>query len=149
MAVLSTYSRYGRPPTLNDPLPIFQHDLAGFEDAHLIEPFAPQLKANKFIGLPQVMPHDFNLTDGSHGVMYVTFRMGPRRELVFRIGPETIMRHAIDCCLRSWVHPEGREFMAWELLFYLPCNTRIDYYKPLTAMEVSLFRSCSLWWAGR
>ena len=85
------------------------------------------------------MAYDFDLSHGSSDVLYATFRMGPRQDLVFRIGPEMIMRHAIDRCLETWRHPDGRKFMAWELFFYLPCNTRIDYYKPLTAAEVSLF----------
>lgn len=149
MAVISASSSRSRSySTPTDPLSIIQHALANGQGAQLIELLASQLKTNQFIGQPAAIPHDFDLSHGSHEVMYVTFRNGPRKEVVIKIGPETIMRHAIDCCLGMWRHPDGRRFMAWELFFYLPCNTRIDYYAPLTARQVSLLCFGSLWWVG-
>ncbi|ELR10008.1 hypothetical protein VC83_06411 [Pseudogymnoascus destructans] len=143
MAVLSVTSSRGRSysPTSTlptDPLSIIQHALASGQGAQLIELLASQLKTNQFIGQPTAVPHDFDLSHGSHEVMYVTFRMGPRKEVVFKIGPDTIMRHEIDCCLEMWRYDDGRRYMAWELFFYLPCNTRIDYYKPLAAKELGV-----------
>lgn len=67
----------------------------------------------------------------------MTFRMGPRRELVFKVGPQTLMRRAIDRCLDAWRNEQGGRFNPWELFFYLPCNGKIDYYKPMTAAQVS------------
>ncbi|OBT70056.1 hypothetical protein VE03_00585 [Pseudogymnoascus sp. 23342-1-I1] len=148
MAVLTAPSRHGRSyqpphavPTSRpspDPMSIIQLALASSQGHQLIELLAAQLKGNQFIGQPQTMAHDFDLSHGSREVMYVTFRMGPRRELVFKIGPETIMRHAVDRCLETWRSDEGRRFMAWELFFYLPDNVRIDYYKPMTAAELGV-----------
>jgi hypothetical protein len=150
MAVLPTTSYRGRsysrpltqPVSATDHLASLNLALSTPEGHKLLELLAAQLKASKFIDQTVMTPHDFDLSDGAHEVMYVTCRMGARQELVFKIGPGTLMRHAIDRCLETWRHPEGRRYMAWELFFYLPCNTRIDYFKPMTAKEVCLL---SLW----
>ncbi|OBT89417.1 hypothetical protein VE02_02056 [Pseudogymnoascus sp. 03VT05] len=139
MAVISTSSSRSRsysPPT--DPLTIIQHALASGQGPQLIELLAAQLKANEFIGQPVAVPHDFDLSHGSQEVMYVTFRNGPRKELVFKIAPETIMRQAIAFCLEVWRNDWGVRFKASELFFYLPCNNKIDYYTPLTARQLGV-----------
>ena len=93
-----------------------------------------------------VMAHDFDLSDGARDIMYVTIRMGPRQELVFKIGPQTLMRHAIDRCLDTWRKPNGQRFMGGELVFHMPDNNKINYYEPRTAAEVSLFFLFSSGW---
>ncbi|OBT92769.1 hypothetical protein VE01_09154 [Pseudogymnoascus verrucosus] len=138
MAVLSAPSSRSRSNSPTDPLAIIQAALANGQGPQLIELLATQLKANQFIGQPIAIPHDFDLSHGSQEAMYVTFRHGPRKELVFKIGPDTIMKHAIDWCLETWRNDWGGRFMAWDLFFYLPDNMRIDYYKPLTARQLGI-----------
>ncbi|KFY86485.1 hypothetical protein V500_07593 [Pseudogymnoascus sp. VKM F-4518 (FW-2643)] len=138
MAIYSASSLRGRSPTPKDPLSALTQALAGAQGAQLLELLAARLKANKLTDQAEAKPHDFDLSRGAREVMYVTFRMGPRQELVFKIVPGTIMRRALDLCLDTWRGPEGDRYMASELFFYLPCNTKIDYDDFMTAEELEI-----------
>jgi hypothetical protein len=96
-------------------------------------------KRNELIRQLNASTYDFDLSNDSADVLYTTFRFGPRKELVFKISPSTLMRNAIILCLDAWRRPDGDIYSPEELFFYMPCNNKIDYYKPKTALEVSSF----------
>lgn len=144
MAIHPALSRFGKSSTSKDPLSVINEALASAQGAQLLELIAAQLKANKLIGQTETTAHDFDLSAGAREVMYVTCRMGPRQELVFKISPKTLMIRVMHCCCDTWRDSEGHMFFAPELFFYLPCNTKIDYYSWMTAEQV---RSHSESWA--
>ncbi|KFY45194.1 hypothetical protein V494_01094 [Pseudogymnoascus sp. VKM F-4513 (FW-928)] len=82
--------------------------------------------------------YDCDLSGGQEEVMYVTFRMGPRSALVFKIGPQTPMNRAIRRCVSNWKDDEGGRFTARELFVFLPCNSRIEYDKRMTAAQLGI-----------
>lgn len=137
MAIHPALSRFGKSSTPEDPLSAINEALASDLGAQLIKLIAKQLKPNKYIGQANTTAHDFDLSYGTRKAMYVACRMGPRQELVFKIGRKTMMKHVIDRCCDAWRDPEGHRLIASELFFYLPCNTKIDYHDGMTAKEVS------------
>ncbi|KFX91280.1 hypothetical protein O988_07818 [Pseudogymnoascus sp. VKM F-3808] len=160
MAVLSTTYR-GRsysqslPQAVYTPDPLAAINLAfnSTQGHQLLELLAAQLKTNKFIGQAEaVKPHDFDLSDGARDVMYVTCRMETRQELIFKIEPGTLMKRVIDRCLETWRYPDGRRFIESDLNFFLPCGTKIDYSKTMTAAELGVESNDLIdvygWWHG-
>lgn len=117
MAVISGSLRHSRSPSPIDPMTAITQALSTAQGTQLLELLAAQLKVNKFIGQPDVTAHDFDISDGASEVMYVTFRMGPRRELVFKVGPQTLMRRAIDLCIDAWRNEQGGRFNPWSCSF--------------------------------
>lgn len=130
-------SRFDKSSTSKDPLSAITEALASAQGAQLIELIAAQLKAKKLIGQTETTAHDFDLSDGAREVMYVTCRMGPRQELVFKISPKTEMIRVVDRCCDTWRDSEGHRLIFSELFFYLPCNTKLEYYGWITAEMVS------------
>ncbi|KFY16713.1 hypothetical protein V492_01149 [Pseudogymnoascus sp. VKM F-4246] len=124
-------------PAVSDPITILTQAIANGQGQQLIDLITAQIEAKKSTNQPESTGYDFDLSGGQAEVMYVTFRMGPRRELVFKIGPETKINDAIHCCVDTWTTEWGR-FWPWELFFYLPCNSRIDYYATMTAAQLGV-----------
>src|SRR5690349_12860770 len=54
--------------------------------------------------------YDFDLSNGAVDTLFVTCRFGPRKEVVFKIGPLTVMSLAITCCVAVWVRSNGSRY---------------------------------------